>query len=238
MGWKNVKEYYRIDHQVEVTDEGICIGSPYVHAIIVISLDGVLVKEDDRTMNEKLSRYQAEMKDDPVKLRELVVSADTFAASVPVYTYQGADVIQKQCEQLGWPNVTHDGAMMYENTFFPNRDDAFKAAQSNCEASIFLRRMEISGQQERMANSNKRLQELLYIARKLGLPVPSEPSLETSLEKIDDEIARVVQSVNEWDDRTSPDDYPEHLLITSEELADILRKFAASVTVSEGRGDV
>jgi hypothetical protein len=46
---------------------------------------------------------------------------------------------------------------------------------------------------------------------------------------IEDEIASVVQSVNEWDDRTSPEDYPEHLLITSEELADLLRNFAASL---------
>ncbi|WLR92907.1 hypothetical protein [Shinella zoogloeoides] len=45
-------------------------------------------------------------------------------------------------------------------------------------------------------------------------------------DKLEQEIARVVQSVNEWDDRTSPDDYPEHLLITSEELADILRNLA------------
>lgn len=43
---------------------------------------------------------------------------------------------------------------------------------------------------------------------------------------IEAEIASVVQSVNEWDDRTSPDDYPDHLLITSEELTDILRNFA------------
>lgn len=49
---------------------------------------------------------------------------------------------------------------------------------------------------------------------------------------VEGEIARVVQSVNEWDDRTSPDDYPDHLLITSEELTDILRSFAATL---EGR---
>jgi hypothetical protein len=49
---------------------------------------------------------------------------------------------------------------------------------------------------------------------------------------VEGEIARVVQSVNEWDDRTSPEDYPDHLLITSEELADILRSFAATL---EGR---
>lgn len=47
---------------------------------------------------------------------------------------------------------------------------------------------------------------------------------------LEDEIDRVVQTVNEWDDRTSPDDYPEHLLVTSEELTVILRGFAASLT--------
>jgi hypothetical protein len=54
---------------------------------------------------------------------------------------------------------------------------------------------------------------------------------------IADEIERVVQSVNEWDDRTSPDDYPDHLLITSEELADILRNFADTLATTEGSAD-
>jgi hypothetical protein len=51
--------------------------------------------------------------------------------------------------------------------------------------------------------------------------------------EMENEIARVVQSVNEWDDRTSPPDYPEHLLITSEELAEILRTFAATLEGSD-----
>lgn len=55
---------------------------------------------------------------------------------------------------------------------------------------------------------------------------------------VKDEIARVVQSVNDWDDRTSPDDYPDYLLITSEELADILRDFAAAIATSEGSDNV
>ena len=48
-------------------------------------------------------------------------------------------------------------------------------------------------------------------------------------DRLEQEIARVVQSVNEWDDRTSPDDYPEHLLITSDELAEILRNFSETI---------
>lgn len=56
---------------------------------------------------------------------------------------------------------------------------------------------------------------------------------QTPTTNVEAEIARVVQSVNEWDDRTSPDDYPEHLLITSEELANILRNFAATLEASD-----
>ncbi|MBO9125497.1 MULTISPECIES: hypothetical protein [unclassified Rhizobium] len=54
-----------------------------------------------------------------------------------------------------------------------------------------------------------------------------------TLADVEAEIASVVQSVNEWDDRTSPDDYPEHLLITSEELTLILRNFAAAISSME-----
>lgn len=48
-------------------------------------------------------------------------------------------------------------------------------------------------------------------------------------ETVKDEIDGIVQSVNEWDDRTSPEDYPDHLLITSEELTEILTSFAAAL---------
>lgn len=46
---------------------------------------------------------------------------------------------------------------------------------------------------------------------------------------LEDLIARTVQGVLEWDDRTSPDDWPEALLITPEELTALLRDFAAEL---------
>ena len=44
----------------------------------------------------------------------------------------------------------------------------------------------------------------------------------TKEEQISRIIAANVQSVCDWDDRTSPDDYPEHLLITPAELSELL----------------
>lgn len=173
MGWKNVKDHYRIVHQVQVTEAGICIGSPYIHDIIVVSLDGRIVKEDDRTLNGDLMRYQKEMKSDLGQLKELVISPDTFAASLPVYTYEGAKILEKQCEEPDWPNVTHDGLMMYENTFSTDRAKVVEWAKRNCLARIDSDRRYISEQEERLSSLRVRLNEAEADAVALGIKPPS-----------------------------------------------------------------
>jgi hypothetical protein len=120
MGWKAVRDHYRIMHDVQVTSAGICIGTGFVHDIIVISLDRGEVVRRWGSGGGEIGRYLDEMDADPFKLAELVVQADIFERSIPVFTYEGGDVIEKQCEELGYPNVTHDGCMQYENTFSPD----------------------------------------------------------------------------------------------------------------------
>ncbi|WP_334182084.1 hypothetical protein [Novosphingobium sp.] len=142
MGWKSVKEHYRILHNVAVYPEkGICIGSPYIHDIIVISLDGVLTKTDGedrwgKSINADIDRYQNEMREDPELLARLVAQPDTFERSIPVYTYEGAEIVECACEEVGYPNVTHDGRMMFENTFSADRDQVVKWAARNARASV------------------------------------------------------------------------------------------------------
>jgi len=48
-------------------------------------------------------------------------------------------------------------------------------------------------------------------------------------EKISIAADEVVARINEWDDRTSPDDFPEALLITSSELHSELMRFAENI---------
>lgn len=136
MGWKNIKEHYRIGHAVQVTKQGICIGSPFIHNIIVIGSDGSIVKRPSSTRNADLDRYLSEIEADPGKVKELLQSPDTFTASIPVYTYKGGSIIEKQCEELGWPNVTHDGDMMYDNTFSADKAKVVKWAKENARYAI------------------------------------------------------------------------------------------------------
>jgi len=135
MGHKKLKEHYRIGHTVCVTDKGICIGSPYIHDLIVISPDGKIIKADDGH-NKDLKRYTDEMKADPEKLREIVEAQDVFEADIPVYTYDGGEIIEKLCEKPGWPNVTHDGDMMYENTYSTDKCLVVKWAKTNAALGV------------------------------------------------------------------------------------------------------
>jgi hypothetical protein len=138
MGWKKVKEHYNIKHIVCIADKGLCIGSAYIHDLIVIRLDGTFAKKYDikSHANDELRRYQIEMDADPEKLKGLISEADTFEKSLPVYTYDGADIIEKQCEEYEWPNVTHDGELMYDNTFFIERNAAIEKAKESAKYGI------------------------------------------------------------------------------------------------------
>jgi hypothetical protein len=136
MGWKNVKEGYDIGHIVQVTDEGICIGSAFLHTILLIGLDGVLKKTEDRPINADILRYQSEMLADPERLRALVTTPDTFHTSIPVYTFDDTGILEKQCEKTGWPNVTHDGCLMYENSFSTDLATIVSLAKANARSRI------------------------------------------------------------------------------------------------------
>lgn len=137
MGWKAFKEHYRIDHDVQIVPgKGLCIGSAYVHDIIVVGFDGVITRVWGSRSGDKLARYQEEIAADPLMAKALIDQPDTFERSIPVFTYEGAEIIECACEELGWPNVTHDGRMMYENTFSPDRAEVVAWAISSARSSI------------------------------------------------------------------------------------------------------
>lgn len=135
MGWKNVKEHYRVGHNVKVEECGICIGTGLSSALIVINQDGLISKRYDG-QNADLNRYQNEMDANPAKLIELVTSPDQFGPLTTVYTYTDEGIVEKSCEVLGWPNVTTDGEVMYENTFSTDRDAIVAKAIRSCELAI------------------------------------------------------------------------------------------------------
>lgn len=174
MGWKNVKDHYRIEHHVHVTELGICIGSPYVPDLIVISKDGQLVKRDDSWhRNADLARYMNEMDADPSLLQRLVQSPDTFTRSpIPVYTWVGGDILEMQCDEPGWPNVTHDGVMMYENLYSTDREMVIKWAKLDAKLSVKFAQEGITRAQEELSAMQAELSKALACKATLDAQFP------------------------------------------------------------------
>jgi hypothetical protein len=174
MSWKNVQDHYRIGHQVQIRDGRICIGSAYISDLIRVTFDGVVTWGNlGPSNNAALARYHAEMTADPAKLRELIAAPDVFAASIPVYTYDGGTIIEKHCEDLGWPNCTHDGLMMYENTFSTDKAWVVARAKRNAECGIEAWRDNLAQAEKRVATCLAQLAEDEANLAKLETDFPS-----------------------------------------------------------------
>lgn len=145
MGIKKLKEKYRIEHTVCRTEKGICIGSHYVHDVIVISEEGKFLKKykngnynDGWNTNEDLKRYQEEMLADEAtgELKKVIDEPDVHGELFPVFTIHEGKLVETFCEEYGWPNVTIEGELMYENTFFKTKEEAVEYGIGECEGWI------------------------------------------------------------------------------------------------------
>jgi len=141
MGVKNLKEHYNIKYIVQVYDnidkpKTVCIGSAYVHDLIELSMDGKIIKVNsivkrnrhDEAIVKILDRLEA---DGPDLVAKLINESDIFKDLKPVYIYERGRIYKKYCEEFGWPNCTTDGMLMYENTSFAVREDAWKYAKKS-----------------------------------------------------------------------------------------------------------
>jgi hypothetical protein len=147
MGFLALQREYKIEHIVAVCNEKkyggkvICIGSPYIHDIIVIGMDGAIIKRDDGRVNENLKRYMQEFDADPEKLKRIVTKDDDFSEfTIPVYIYDFGRIRKEFCKEIGWPNVTTKGELMYENTSFGTFKAAFKYAVSSVKLDKWSRK--------------------------------------------------------------------------------------------------
>lgn len=173
MGWKSVKDHYRIQRLVQVRDGNIAIGSGFLPELIVITPDGRLLKRYDGGPTEDLTHIQRAMDGDLATLRRLAAQPDTFAASLVVYTYDGAQIIECRCERLGWPNVTHDGQLMYENTFSSDRDYIVERAKANALAGLELSLRAYAEAERRLHEIHVEIERDRHDLKALGVEVPA-----------------------------------------------------------------
>lgn len=180
MGIKLLKEKYKIEHLVQRTDKGICIGSPYYHDIIVLNDEGEFMKmykdrkyNDGWNTNEDLKRYQEEMIVDSENgiLKEIIQEPDDYENLNPVFKIDDGKLIETFCENYGYPNLTIEGELMYENTFFKTKEEAVKYGIDECNGWIKMleeRKVELSKEIEKKQDRINHFQNCLSILQGVG----------------------------------------------------------------------
>lgn len=147
MGFQAVKKYYDIKHIVAVYDKRdfggpcICIGSAYVHDLIAIRItDGKIFYSSivRRGEGSDIGRLSAQIEADKENgiLRGLIDTPDVFTRNLPVFTIKDWAVVADYCEEYGWPNTTNSGYIMYENTYFKTRAEAYTYLLKDTAAGV------------------------------------------------------------------------------------------------------
>lgn len=159
MGWKTIKEHYRIPDTFIVyrQDRAHYIGSQKTIALIKIEDDGSCHWCSIRPSGDpELQEIHAAMNRDPKLLRRLASMPDQFEKTVAVYClgFEPGEVLTRYCEQPGWPNVTHDGMLMSPNTYTTDRQVAIGWVVDELERTIEVQELKIKelGKARRAAN--------------------------------------------------------------------------------------
>lgn len=176
MGWKTLSDAFGIEkHIVCVTSNGICIGSGYVHDLATIDpATGIL--HESKTFNGFVAKHYPELgKATPDELLALIQADDTFTDSITVYTYQDGNIIEKLCEKPGWPNATHDGELMYENSFSTDRAKVIRWAKRDAELRVTHTERYLNQTKEQLATIERDLESARAAAAKLEADYPGLP---------------------------------------------------------------
>jgi hypothetical protein len=136
MGWKKLKECFEIGHIVQVTKEGICIGSGYVSDLVTVDPSTGAVAEHSTFSGFLKRECPALLAASAEEVLQAINAEDKFTAAITVYTYEGSKIIEKLCEEPGWPNVTHDGELMYENRFSTDKETVVQWAKRNAALGV------------------------------------------------------------------------------------------------------
>jgi hypothetical protein len=157
MGWKALKEAFGIEHHVHVSKEGVCIGSGYIPNIVTVNGTTGELEENSAFSSFVREKYPALREASPAELLALVQAPDVFSASIPVYTYKDGEIVEEFCETPGWPNTTHAGNMMYENSHSTDKEKVVSWAKRSAALETHYLNQDIIRREAELAEARTRL---------------------------------------------------------------------------------
>ena len=138
MSIKSLKHRFRIEHIVHRCGGKICIGSAYCPKLITIDETNMNVEKSRIVTEGELLDIYNKLKEAEKQntLRQTVESPNTYSTTYTVFYDNNGKIETTKCEKIGFPNVTLDGELMYDNSHFQTRKKALQYAQQTAKAGL------------------------------------------------------------------------------------------------------
>lgn len=153
-------------YTVNNNEDYIAVGSPMCHDLISVSKSTFKITYALDTWRNGRASLEKDGKEELLfiwdKLQELIDNGgiqdimngqDTIEKPLPVFTAERGKLISTFTDHYGWPNTTINGDLMYDNTYFDNKEAAIQYGIKEVQAYIKM-------VNERIVEKEKELQEV------------------------------------------------------------------------------
>lgn len=159
---------------VHHTELQICVGSHLCHELLNVEKATMKVKYQLDTFhegrkslkNEKLLEIWDKLHEliENGQLNEIMDGKDELENPLPVFSVENGEIIESLTDAYGYPNVTDDGILMYDNTHFSTEKQALEYAVEEYSAGVeFLQRRLKEIEQDLTNMKNKLAMEKRYL---------------------------------------------------------------------------
>jgi hypothetical protein len=133
------------DYTIQQDGEKIFIGGAYCNDLISVNMETL---EMNTALNKGEGR--AGLRNDELvmiwdkltelikngEIRDIIEGKDEIENPLTVYTVQDGELKECITDEYGWPNVTDDGFLMYENQYFRRKEAAIQRGIYDLESQI------------------------------------------------------------------------------------------------------
>lgn len=167
MGWKKIKEKYGIEHIIQRRGDSFIIGSSFVSEILTIDIKtGEISNKTASFQGFGAKNYPLLMAASKEEILSDINEIDTFSENKKVFIVVHDEVLETLCEEFGYPNITHDGYLMYENTSFTSKNDALKYLLNSFKLDVkALKRVEDEAYEKFLEFKKEREDKMVLISK-------------------------------------------------------------------------
>jgi hypothetical protein len=131
-----------------LSKNNICIGSRFIPELITININTLKIESTYSFKDERLEIIWNKLNDiiNSGDILNIINGNDSIENMFPVYSVKNGKLIEQYTDIFGWPNSTHDGELMYENSHFLAKEEALDCGIKEIKRRIcyIKERIEIS----------------------------------------------------------------------------------------------